>query len=609
MDIRCEDQEATLKDQKANRKSEHDLSDSSKKRLPNVILIMTDDQGYGDLSTHGNPWIRTPNIDSLASQSVRFDDFHVSPYCIPTRASLMTGRFADRTGIHNAIEPHWFVRTSETKLSELFQDAGYVTGMFGKWHLGDNFPYGAESCGFDEVLRHHNGAIGVLGDYWDNCYVDDTYYHNGSPTQMEGYCTDIFFDAATGFIEESVKEGRPFFAYLATNTPHGPLICPPSYSAPYDKGESASIARFYGMIANIDENIGKLRMFLRENGIDRNTILIFMTDNGTASGHHLFNAGMRGNKGSPYEGGHRVPCFLHWPNGGFETEYRVNTLAAHVDIAPTLLDLCGITEPLEIKFDGSSLVPIMQNDNEEWPERILMTDTQFREPPKKWVTTAVMSERWRLVNEKELFDIYSDPGQETNVFDQHPDIVERLTSYYDQLWDEIEPTLQDVAEIPVGHEQVPSVNLTYHDCIGRHKFWYQDGIREIQSKIYPPQSDRKAFWPIDVLEAGEYEVELRRWPRELGAAIDADIPPGAFIYGKPGSRTVPGEGFPAAEVQLSIGDECFSELVEENTERVCFMLQLNKGSQEISARFIDAEGRALDVFFVYITKTDLADHI
>jgi len=572
---------------------------------PNVILVMTDDQGYGDLSTHGNRWIKTPVLDRLASQGIRLDDYHVSPYCVPTRAALMTGRYADRTGVHNAIDPNWFVRTNEVLLSEMFQEAGYATGMFGKWHLGDNYPYGAEHRGFDEVLRHFGGAVGVLADYWDNCYVDDTYYHNGKPTKVKGYCTDVFFDAAMRFIDRSAEQGKPFFVYLPTNAPHGPTICPLSYSAPYERGKTKAVAQFYGMIANIDENVGRLREFLRSRGLEENTIFIFTTDNGTARGGRVFNAGMRGNKGSPYEGGHRVPFFLHWPAGGYTKERRIQTLTAHIDIAPTLLDLCGIPKPEGVKFDGRSLRPLLEKgDDADWPDRVVMTDSQKQWPPNKWATTAVMSERWRLVNGKELYDINTDPGQKSNVYAEHPDVVGRLGAWYDALWAEIEPTLKDVAEIPLGHPRAPAVALNYHDCIGRHKFWFQNDIRNIKTKIAPPGSKRpRAFWPVQVVAEGEYTIELRRWPKELDAAIHADVPPGAKVYGRPAHRSTPGVGFPAVKAYLTIGGQRLTQTVSKDDAGVTFRVKLSKGSHRLSATFVDAEGSSLDVFFVYVTES------
>ena len=581
---------------------------------PNVVIVITDDQGYGDLSVHGNTYINTPNLDKLASQSVRLEDYHVSPYCVPSRAALLTGRYANRTGVHNALEPHWFVRTDEVLMSTSFKEAGYTTGMFGKWHLGDNYPYGPEHRDFDEVLRHYGGAIGVLADYWDNCYVDDTYLKNGEPIQVDGYCTDVFFDAARQFVDNAVEQEKPFFVYLPTNAPHGPRICPPSYSKPYDKGKTKTLATFYGMIANIDENVGKLRSYLEEKQLHSNTVFIFTTDNGTAGGQRLYNAGMRGNKGKFYDGGHRVPFFLHWPAGGFDTERRIKTLTSHMDVFPTLIDLCGLEQPSGVKFDGLSLRPLLeQGDHEEWPNRILMTDSHQREPPRKWATSAVMTQRWRLIEGKELYDIIADPGQEQDIAVNHPEVVTRLRSFYEELWDEMEPTFDDVARIPLGDPATESVKLNYHDCIGRHMFWFQNGIRSLTGDIPGEATDLidatgskrpLAFWPVEVVTDGEYTIELRRWPEEAATPIRSGLPEGDLIYGLPSHRTTPGKGFPATEGRLFIGEQTLLGEVETNAESLIFKLDLKAGKQRLSAKFFDSQGRSLDAFYVYVTKSE-----
>lgn len=579
---------------------------------PNVVIILTDDQGYGDLGTHGNPWIKTPHIDALATQSVRLDDYHASAYCVPARASFLTGRYADRTGIHNRLSPDWIARGDEHLMSKSFKTAGYATGMFGKWHLGDNYPFGPESRGFDEVLRHYGGAVGVIADYWDNSYLNDTYYQNGEPTKVSGYCTDVFFSAATQFIDQSVEQNKPFFVYLPTNAPHGPRICPPSYSAPYDQGKTKSVATFYGMIANIDENVGKLRAHLAEKNLDRDTIFIFTTDNGTAGGQRLFNAGMRGHKLSVYDGGHRVPFFLHWPAGGFAAEQRIETLTAHIDVFPTLLDLCGLEKPTGINMDGTSLLPLLQKgDHPAWPKRLIMTDSQKYDLPEKWATTAVMSERWRLIEGNELYDIIADPGQESDVYAEHPEVVAELSAWYDTLWAELEPALQHVASIPLGHPSTKTVMLNYHDCIDRHMFWFQNGTRNLTAQfrrkttsvIDPPNSPRpSAFWPVDVLAAGDYTIELRRWPQEAALPIQADIPAGEPIYGSPTHRTTPGLGFPATVARLTIDGQQFETEVTADTLGAAFRVKLNAGTQHLSAKFFDDEGRSLDAFYVYVAK-------
>ena len=277
------------------------------RRRPNVILVMTDDQGYGDLRCLGNEVINTPHCDRLYEQSVRLVDFHVAPTCAPTRAGLMTGRYCNRTGVWHTIMGRSILRGDEVTMADVFGASGYQTGIFGKWHLGDNYPSRPEDRGFTESLVHGGGGVGQTPDFWGNDYTDDTYWHNGTPTPCEGYCSDVFFSAAMDFAQESGDE--PFFAYVPLNAAHTPYNIADEWVQPYrDAGLEARLARFYGIITNIDWNMGRLMDKLDELGIADDTILIFMTDNGT--GDRGFNAGMRGRKGSEYEGGHRVPFFM-----------------------------------------------------------------------------------------------------------------------------------------------------------------------------------------------------------------------------------------------------------------------------------------------------------
>jgi len=268
---------------------------------PNVIFILTDDQGYGDLACHGNPWIKTPNLDKLHSESVRFTNFHVGTTCAPSRSGLMTGKYCNKVGVWHTVNGREILREGETTLAEKMKTAGYKTGIFGKWHLGDNYPFRPQDRGFDEVLIHGGGGVGQQPDYWENDYFDDTYFHNGKPQKYKGYCTDVWFSEALKFIK--ANKNKPFFCYLPTNAPHGPYNIADKYSNPYKNNPNIPNPNFYGMITNIDENIGRLREELKKMGIDKNTILVFMTDNGTAAGVKFgkngevvsgYNADMRG---------------------------------------------------------------------------------------------------------------------------------------------------------------------------------------------------------------------------------------------------------------------------------------------------------------------------
>ncbi|MDB4345922.1 arylsulfatase, partial [bacterium] len=343
---------------------------------PNVIIVITDDQGYGDFGFTGNPVIKTPNIDKLRSQSTLLNDFHVDPTCAPTRSALMTGRYSARVGVWHTVQGRNMLRTREVTMADVFTDNGYATGIFGKWHLGDVYPYRPQDRGFQYVLKHQAGGVGQAPDYWGNDYFDDTYWLNGELKRFEGFCTDVFFDEGIKFIKDN-KE-KPFFAYITTNAPHSPYYSPLEYSDPYENNPDVSIPEFYGMVTNIDDNMAKLMAMLEEEGLADNTILVYMTDNGTAGGlknGRGYDGGMRGSKNSEYDGGHRVPFILRWPAGKIEAGKSVERLTAHLDILPTFIDLIGLEAP-EIDFDGTSLRDLLYSDGKDWPERALVVESQ-----------------------------------------------------------------------------------------------------------------------------------------------------------------------------------------------------------------------------------------
>ena len=341
---------------------------------PNVILIITDDQGYGDIAAHGNPVVQTPALDRLHATSIRLTDFHVDPTCSPTRAALMTGRYSTRTGVWHTIMGRSLMAPQEVTLAELFQSSGYRTGIVGKWHLGDNYPLRPQDQGFDEVFVHGAGGVGQGPDYFGNDYFDDVYLRNGVPEETDGYVTDVWFREALAFMERNQE--APFFLYLSTNAPHGPYFVKERYADLYRaQGVGDTMARFLGMITNIDDNMALLLARLEELGLDDNTILIFMTDNGSAEGAanwrgepatwNGYTAGMRGGKGSEYDGGHRVPFFLRWPAGNLSGGMDFDLLSAHIDVLPTLADLCSLDLPRNVNLDGKSLVPVLYGGETE----------------------------------------------------------------------------------------------------------------------------------------------------------------------------------------------------------------------------------------------------
>ena len=375
-----------------------DLNSHEEHERPNVVLILTDDQGYGDLSCHGNPVLKTPNLDRLHAQSVRLTDYHVDPTCSPTRAALYTGRYGTRTGVWHTIQGRSLMRPDENTLAERLRHAGYRTGLIGKWHLGDAAPLRARDQGFDFTFTHGGGGVGQTPDHWGNDYFGDTYTRfarsDDDPqgteelVTVDGYCTDEWFAAADRFVTRNRPDetGRPFFLTLATNAPHAPFRVPEEYAEPYrEAGVESPRAEFYGMIACLDARLGEFRARLDELGLAENTVFLFTTDNGTAAGHRNggFNANMRGAKGSVYEGGHRVPCFVHWPAGGLDEPRDVHGLTAHIDLLPTLLDLCGVPVETDLPLDGVSLAAALRGE-EPVPDRTLAVHSQRVEVPEKW---------------------------------------------------------------------------------------------------------------------------------------------------------------------------------------------------------------------------------
>ena len=434
---------------------------------PNIIFILTDDQGYGDFSCHGNPILKTPNLDRLHDESRRFLDFQVSPTCAPTRCALMTGRHEFKSGVTHTIQERERMSLKATTLAQVLKSAGYTTGIFGKWHLGDEPDRWPDKRGFDEMFIHGAGGIGQTypgscGDAPGNKYFDPAVLHNGKFEKTKGYCTDVFFKQATAWIEHQAG-GQPFFAYITPNAPHAPLDCPAEYEKLYAGRVPTNVARFFGMIANIDDNVGRLLARLKENGLERETLVIFMNDNGGTAGVRVHNAGMRAGKGTPYNGGTRAASFWRWP--GQWPPGDIGQLAAHIDVFPTLAELAGAKVPAEVaaKLEGRSLVPLLRDAAAVWPERFLFTHVGRWERGEaarsKYRACSVRDGRYQLVcaskngqKNWELYEVKSDPGESRNIAAEQPQIVRRMEAAYDHWWEEVLPCLEN--EDAVG----PKVN-------------------------------------------------------------------------------------------------------------------------------------------------------
>ncbi|MBI4657750.1 MAG: arylsulfatase [Verrucomicrobia bacterium] len=534
---------------------------------PNVLIVLTDDQGMGDFSCYGNPVLKTPNLDRLREQCVRFTDFHVAPMCTPTRGQLLTGQDAVRNGATSVTGGRSFIRPGIPTLPELFAAAGYRTGMFGKWHLGDNYPHRPMDRGFQEAICHLGWGFTSAPEF-ANTLLDGRYFHDGVEKRFSGYCTDFWFERAMAWMKERQAARQPFLCYLPLNAPHGPHVVPEKYSAPY---EGKGPAKFFGMIANLDENIGRLEAFLRDTGLRDNTILIFMTDNGGTAGVKLWNAGLRAGKTTFYDGGHRVPCWVRWPIGALGEPRDIATPAQVQDILPTLLDLCVVNTPPSTRFDGVSLAGLLRVTTGQLPDRKFVVQYS-RAKLEKW-ECGVIWNQWRLVHGKELYDVAADRAQQTDLAAKHPDIVAKLREHYERWWTELEPLSREFVATSLGAEKQPLVTLTSSD-------WqdvYADNAGHVRQAAGGP---RGGHWNVRVERAGEYEISLRRWPAELDTALTA-------LNGD-GSRALPITG-----AKLTVGGQELSEKASPGAKEIKFQTRLPVGPIRLQGWFSDDKGSDL----------------
>jgi arylsulfatase A-like enzyme len=591
---------------------------------PNVILVLTDDQGYGDLACHGNPILKTPFIDKLSSQSIRFTDFHVAPMCTPTRGELLTGRDALANGAYCVCSGRTFMRQALPTMADLFAASGYRTGIFGKWHLGDSYPHRPQDRGFHEAVYHLGWGITSTPDYWNNDYFDDTFRHNGRLKRYPGYCTDVWFAEAKRWIRECRNQNQPFFAYISTNAPHGPFWVPGKYREPY-KDLDRDTSGFFGMIANIDENMAGLDAMLEETGLRRNTILIFMTDNGGTGGIRVYNAGMRGAKASLYEGGHRVPCFIRWPAGGLRAPCAIRALTHGQDVLPTLMDLCGLSKPEGARLDGVSLARLLKGRQQpELADRMLVVQYGGleRADPQKWDAT-VMWNRWRLVTGKELYDIQADPGQKNDVAADHPDILGKMRDHYQAWWAGVEPGLTEFETSTLGSDHENPTRLSSLDWLAPKltiaaqtvdiRLLGQMPVKEGSLPMGRPTPVLNGPWNVLVQRDGLYEIALRRWPNEADTAITAPLPPYHGVDG----MFPEGKALPAAKARVRIGPVDVSKPVAAEDKAATFSVRLSAGKTRLDTWFYDAEGNELcGAFYVSVrrlaedlkrARTDLGD--
>ncbi|MBN8730144.1 MAG: arylsulfatase [Acidobacteria bacterium] len=567
---------------------------TAKQERLNVVLILTDDQGYGDLGCHGNKVIRTPHLNRLHGQSTRFTHFYSSPLCSPTRASLMTGRYNYRTGIVDTWVGLAQMRPEEVTMAEALRAAGYRTALFGKWHLGDHFPMRAMDQGFEETLVFTDGAIGGIGDPAPNTYFDPVFFRNGRPEQTRGYCTDIFFSEAMRFLER--KSSKPAFVYLPVNVPHGPLQVDEKYSGHYRKaGMNDSTARVYGMIENLDENVGRLLQFLKQQDLEHNTLVIFMSDNG-GWGLNRYSAGLRDQKGSVYEGGIRVPFFMRLP-GRLRAGVDIDRIAAHIDVLPTILELCGV-KPVKAALDGRSLAPLLQGSTTNWADRTLFFQQSRPDPngidePRLFTHCAARTQQYKVVmtapdpkqtytraiteSETELYDMSHDPGERTNIAPDHPDVVGRLRREYEAWYRDVTAPLSNPVRIPLGAPASNPVILTPQELRGPGAPaapWNFDRART----YWKSEPDGFGYWEVEVTRNGRYELIARLGTPALPHHLRAGV------------------------AKLSCGRMNEELPIAAGIDAVRFAARLDKGPARLEAAFTGqrSDGRAISPFFLEI---------
>ena len=593
-------------------------------QAPNVIIVLTDDQGYGDFSIHGNPVIQTPNIDTLGYGSVRFTDFHVAPMCTPTRSQLLTGTDAMRNGAINVSSGRSLVDPALKTIADVFKEAGYATGIFGKWHLGDNYPFRPEDRGFDEAIWFPSSHLNSVADYWDNDYFDDFYNHNGRRERFNGYCTDVFFAEAMYWMKKQISASQSFFTFLPLNAAHWPPYVPDKYRGPArtalqnspevrDKLSHASMNPYYGddimeamvtflaMGLNIDENVGKLMHFLEAENVLDNTIVVFFTDNGSSFGRHYYNAGMKGGKQELFEGGHRVPLFIKGPEAIIGQPGIVDDLCHVQDLFPTLVSAVGIDQ-LPHKMDGVDLLPRMRQEVDALNDRMLVvnftktpTNVSFPEEdgphniavPKK-DNGGVLWNHWRFLENESLYNISDDPHQDNNIAADYPEVVSAMRDHLNSWWEDVAVAGNKIHRIIIGSPHENPMMLSACD-------WYNIFV-DMQKQVRRGAS-KSGYWHVEVDQPGIYEFELRRWPIESGYRLNDAIPPTVVTDGV----LIPGKAFNIASADLSVGSHRWASEVGPNDKSVRFVVELEAGETSILTNFYDESGNRISgAYFLYV---------
>lgn len=565
---------------------------------PNIIIVLSDDQGYGDFSCYGNPILKTPYLDRLCGESIRFDNFHVTPLCTPTRGELISGLDALHNQASAVLTGRGLMRRDIVTMPEVLKANGYRTGIFGKWHLGDAYPDRPMDRGFEKCVWFR--GWGLLSEIeYDNDYYRTRYLDSLSPVQSDEYCTDLWFDQAMQWMGRMSQERQPFFAYIPLNAAHGPFQGPKKNTDVYRaKGLNEPTANFFGMIANIDEDMKRLDEWLVRNNLYENTILLFMTDNGGTGGIKVYNAGMRGEKASNYEGGHRAACFLRWPGGLPGRAETIHYPTEIQDWLPTFMDLLNLNKPGQ-SFDGVSLKPQLLHPGAKVPDRLLVVQyTAEREEEdgsvhsKKYDGCVVYND-WRLIGDTALYDLSADPGQEHSVISANPAIFREMHDYYERWWKRVSTGVDEILPTYVGASQDNPVILNSNS-------WSGKGVNTQWGVALGAGPHRGGVFQLYAMKSGRYKIELSRWPFHLNRQL-TEKGPARAVGGTPIRE---GKALPIAFGAVVLnGDKQKDIPAPAGAIVLSTELNIKKGSNTLRAWFLDSEGNDLaGAFYVRITK-------
>lgn len=560
-------------------------------RRPNVIIVLSDDQGYGDFSCHGNPVLQTPALDRMYHESVRLTNFHVTPLCTPTRGELMSGLAALNNKASNVLTGRGIIRRDATIMPEVFAQNGYLTGIFGKWHLGDTYPDRPMDRGFQKSIWTKGWGLMSEIEY-DNDYYKTRYMDNLDIKYSDQYCTDLWFDQAMKWMEEVRTSGKPFFTYIPLNAPHGPFYAPADEAKRYrDQVSDDATASFLGMISNIDRNMARLDQWLTATNLKENTIIIFMNDNGGTGGVKVYNAGMRGEKTSTYDGGHRAACFIQAPQGMIGLPRSVGYAASVRDLLPTFIDLFGF-KTKQKSFDGMSLKPVLQQAK-KIKDRMFVVQYTGKEKPEKYFSCVVWNS-WRLVGDTELYDMGADSAQAHNIAAAHPEVLKKMKAFYDRWWAGLEPKVYDIVPIIIGASQENPVIINSNSWVGAGGINTQWGVAQAAGA---PQG---GMWQVFAEADGRYQIELSRWPFHLERDMTLAGPAEAIG----GTKIREGKALPIAEGSLVLDDgEPVVMTTTRGAVKLTTTITLQKGDHRIRAWFRDKDGKDLcGAYYVRITK-------